>query len=299
MNQRIVKIPFGSIIRPSYKAEISPVLASALHRSIMITSKAYLLLRSLFMYRYSRCLPLPVFDKEMILDVIRFVCSSSSHPDKELQSLFSRPFEDGTHLEHILKYYSTTMLSAISNNIRLHFLDHLRYYIHHYFKFHYKELYEHDEKKFYSLTRSLYHDLMGHTSKSDPLFHPWLESHRHLVLPPDLDVKNELDIHPEKFILCMIYMFIENEKIGVKVMQVFPIQNGFLPKTIRIDTPSMIDLFVPSDEHARIDHDVWDRFFDLDSCYIKDYIFDSCMLTDGYFASLLFTRQCDPLYVPP
>ena len=293
--RRCLKIPLSSLLSSDH--HIYPVLQDAVHRSTLITSKSYLLLRSLFISRYHRSLPLPPLTQHTILNIIRFVCSSSSHPDTELHSLYTCSFEDSSHLSQILKYYSITMLTSIMNNIHFHFLDHLRHYIHHQLRMLQSDLYEHDRPLFHRLKRSIINDLLRGTTTSPSEFQSWIQEKRPLIVPPDWEVSLRHD--QGQCIAPMIYMALENEMIGVKVLQVFPLQKGFLPKAIQIDTTSMIDLFVPTHEKATYRKDVmgskdiiWRRFFDLSKYKIKNHLFDSCIITDGYSVSLRFI-PCD------
>ena len=289
--RRCLKISLHSLLSPSHSSR--PILDDAVHRSTLITSKSYLLLRSLFLNRYHHSLPLPPLTQHTILNVIRFVCSSSSHPNQELHSLYSSSFEDGSHLSQVLKYYSITILTSITNNIRFHFLNHLRHYIHHQIRNSHQDVFEHDRPFFHRLVRCIYNDILMDKKKSPPEYHNWIDEKRSLLIPPDWEVALRHD--QGVFLSPMIYMALENEKIGIKVLQVFPLQKGFLSKAIQIDTTSMIDLFIPQNEKSTYRKDVmgskdviWSRFFDLSPYKIKDHVFDSCIITDGYSVSLRF-----------
>ena len=47
--------------------------------------------------------------------------------------------EDGTNLSAVLDYYTTTMLTAIENNIKMRFFDYVRRFVISYFKCIYKD----------------------------------------------------------------------------------------------------------------------------------------------------------------
>jgi len=58
---------------------------------------------------------------------------------KEFQNLNTFEFEDGSNLSSILNYYSTTMITAIENNVKMRFFDYIKRFINCYLKHLYKD----------------------------------------------------------------------------------------------------------------------------------------------------------------
>jgi hypothetical protein len=104
---------------------------------------------------------------------------------KQLLSLYSFELEDGQHLSAILDYYTRTMLTAIENNIKLHFFDYLRRFVNAYFKHQYQEqIKDHTFKQQLVCELSkVKTDLINHTLESDTEYHIWINQYRDQLLP--------------------------------------------------------------------------------------------------------------------
>ncbi len=111
----------------------------------------------------------------------------------------------------------------------------------------------------------------------------------------------DLQINPQDYLPCMIYMMKEIEKRENKLMNVFPLRTSIVPKYIKLDTISLIEHFIRKNVQ-KMKGDVtenkiyWNEFFHVDKSKYskKGYKFNGTILTDGIGCSLLYIR--DDLY---
>ena len=90
---------------------------------------------------------IPELTNDTISMAMKAVLKASSGPKpkgnnllllQEFQTLYDFSLEDGKNLSAILDYYATTMLTSITNNIKIHFFDYVNRFINSYFKSIYK-----------------------------------------------------------------------------------------------------------------------------------------------------------------
>ena len=240
--------------------------------------------------------------------------------DKLNLKLNNENLEDGINLSAILDYYSITMLTAIENNIKIHFFDHMYRFINNYFKYLFKENIDKNLINKNDLMKELKkvkYDLLNNTLTSDQKYHEWINKNRTNILPniehtDSVRSKNyqkyqkyqkyQYDIkeNPQKYLKYMIFMNIELEKIGQKMFQFFPLQTNNIPKHIQIDTKGLIEIFETKasklfnniESHKT---NIWTKYFPLllnsKKFKIKKYTFDHCIITDGYSVSIRYIKN--------
>ena len=117
-----------------------------------ITTKTYFLLRLWILEKYHNNLAIPKITEDTISMCMKSINKSvlGQKPKgnnaillNEFQqlrnSLDDFGLEDGTNLSAVLDYYTTTMITAIENNIKMRFFDYVRRFVVSYFKHLYKD----------------------------------------------------------------------------------------------------------------------------------------------------------------
>lgn len=337
---RCLKLPISSILYKDDKEvkENMEILQKAIIRTNAITTKTYFLLRLWVLHKYHNNQEIPEITGDTISMCMKSVVKSSSGQKpkgnnaillEEFKILNSFELEDGSNLSSILDYYSTTMITAIENNIKMRFFDYIKRFVNSYFKYLYKEQMESKEfkKQLYREINLVKNDIINNTLTCDEKYHSWLKENRYKIVPETFENSYYYDIKitPYKYLKHMIFMCLELEKIERKSFQFFPIQTNAIPRHIQVDTKALIELFVETEKHQKLldiwitkpseiksgknigklknktkgelyncleqnKEFIWDTFFNITQKR-KNYVFDYTIITDGYATSLRFLHK--------
>jgi len=249
--------------------------------------------------------------------------------EKEYKSLYDGEKIDGKNLSGILHYIQTEIVTAIENNVKIHFNDYINRFVNSSFKNEHSILLEklkgkeRDKlkKKLQNELKMVKNDLMNLTNTRDPKYNEWFYDWKHKILPildfniklnmdPTLDLDCEIDSkyttnyycylksNPQEFLICMKRMSAEINRLGFKTFQYFPLRTNITPKYIPLDSKSIIDLFMDNKTKYFSDIDkykeeIWNTIIDLDNkvFFQKYYEFDYKISTDGYTVSLQFIHK--------
>lgn len=329
---KCLKLPINSIFKHNDENinENMNILQNAIIRTNSITSKTYFLLRIWILKKYHDNLDIPNITEDTISMCMKSILKSSPGQKpkgnnllllNEFQTLHNFELEDGSNLSSVLDYYSTTMITSIENNIKLHFFDYIKRFINSYFKHLYKNEIENKDfkKKLYKEINLVKNDIINNTLTCDNKYHIWLNENRYKILPENFDTSYHYDIKitPYKYLKHMIFMCLELEKIERKSFQFFPIQTNSNPRHIQIDTKGLVELFIDTKKHQEslniwikdninkpknkskadlytcLDENkefIWDAFFNVKQ-KLKNYAFDYTIITDGYTTSIRFINN--------
>ena len=336
---RCLKLPITSILKDENDTEEHmKVLQNAVYRTNNITTKTYFLLRMWILQKYHTNQEIPEITEYTIAMCMKSVLLPSIGPKpkgnnasllQEFQSLHQFSLEDGSNLSAILGYYRTTMITAIENNIKMHFFDYIKRFVHSYFKHVYQDQIENKEfrKQLYKELNLVKNDIINNTLTCDEKYHSWLQENRYKIVPQEYEESYYYDIKvtPYKYLKHMIFMCLELEAIGKKSFQFFPIQTNAIPRHIQIDTKALVELFVDTEKHQHLldiwitnpktstlkngnvvtknktkmelynfleenREFIWDAFFNVKQTR-KNYSFDYTIITDGYATSLRFLHD--------
>jgi hypothetical protein len=263
-----LKIPIEHIICDDCDYDvIFNTINDAVIRSNKITAKAYLLLRLWILEKYHNKIDLPLITIDTIKMAIMAVKIPSTGDNKlnndnllllqEFRRLYSFPsLENGKNLAQILLYYAKTMLTAIENNIKFHFMDYINRFVNSYFKNLYIEEIKNKDFKdqLFKELKVLKNDIKNGSKDCNEKYYKWLDQYRFQIVPREYDVSYYYDIkvNPQKYLKHMIFMNIELEKFNGKMFQFFPLQTNLVHKHIQIDTTTLIDLFVKKNKKPYI-----------------------------------------------
>jgi len=304
-----IKLPIHKIIRNENYDSTLTIINDAVMRTNYIIYKTYLLLRLWILQKYHKNENIPFITESTIKMCMKSLVKESAGPKpkgenlkifQEFKSLHNFKIEDGKNLSAVLDYYAVTILTAIENNIKLHFIDYINRFVNSYFKFMYKENIENKDfkKNLFSELKTVKNDIINNTLTCNYKYHSWLNENRYKIVPENYDVSYFYDIkvNPQKYLKNMIFMNIELEKIEGKMFQFFPLQTKIIQCHIQIDTKSLIELLIKEDKKQYFDNVelnkefLWDRFFDI-KIDPKKYNFDYTIITDGYSVSLRFINK--------
>ncbi len=302
---RCLKVQIKSVLHKEKDNDKNmEILQSAIIRTNYITIKTYMLLRLWVLEKYHSGLEIPIITEDTIKMAMKSVVKDSSGPKpkgnnlklfNEFRILNMFELENGVNLSSILQYYQTTMLTAIENNIKMHFIDHVKRFIRSCFKI------ETEDKDIKKLHRAelviLENDILENTLNSDSKYHNWLLENRYKIVPETYDTSYYFDIslNPQRYLKHMIFMCSKLEDNSDRLFQVFPLQTNIIPRHIQIDTKAIIDLFIPNKtqhlNNIELNKEfVWFECFNI-SQTMKNYEFDYTVITDGYSISLRFLNK--------
>ena len=309
------------------------ILQNAISRANAITSKSYMLLRLWVLQKYHNNCTIPELTHDTVSMAMKSVLQPSSGPKpkgnnlilfNEFQTLYDFSLEDGRHLSAVLDYYATTMITSITNNIKMHFFDYVKRFINSSFKSIYKEEITNKvfKKQLFKELRKVKNDILkdNTTLLCDQKYHKWINDNRYKIVPEEYDTSYDYDVccEPYKYLKHMIFMCLELEKLEAKSFQFFPIQTTAIPRHIQIDTKAMVELFVDTKRDVELmktcnfpEKDgkemnatssnlfkclqenkefIWAGLWDVKQ-RLKRYEFDYTIITDGYATSLRFLHQ--------
>ena len=304
-----LKVPIQKILKSDTDTKNLAIINDAVLRTNYITTKSYFLLRLWVLEKYHSNQGIPLITEDTIKMSMKSLVKASAGPKakgnnllllQEFQKLHTFSLEDGKNLSAILDYYTTTMITAIENNIKMNFMDYVKRFVNSYFKsIHKDDLQNKDfRKQLYKELQVVKNDIINETLLCDSKYHSWLNKNRYKIVPQDYDTSYYYDVkvNPQRYLKYMIFMNLELEEKEAKMFQFFPLQTQIIPRHIQIDTKSIIELLVDTDKKQYLDNVelnkeiIWDKFFTINQ-YLRKYEFDYTIITDGYSASLRFLHK--------
>lgn len=306
---RCIKLPIQKIIKSDLPIDVLERINDAVSRTNTITTNSYFLLRLWVLQKYHNNQEIPIITEDTIRMSMKSLVKASAGPKpkgnnlallQEFQNIGNSIFtlQDGKNLSAILDYYATTMITAIENNIKMHFIDYIKRFVNSYFKNIYQNELQNKEfkKQFYKELQQVKNDIINDAEilTCDEKYHNWLNDNRYKIVPENYDTSYFYDIkvNPQKYLKHMIFMNLQLEKANTKMFQFFPLQTHLIPRHIQIDTKSVVELLIDADKKQYFDNietnkeKLWNTFFKLH--HMNKYVFDYTIITDGYSVSLRF-----------
>jgi len=222
----------------------------------------------------------------------------------------------------VLDYLSVSIMTLYENNIKNHFVEYIERYVNVIWQ---KKLITTKIRKlkktkkerdnainaFNSELRKIKNDLLNVENqqyKSKSFYHQWIKEQKKLILPTKTFMKNniyyDIEVVPQDYLPKMIYMikYIENEELSIN--NVFPLRSDIIPKSMRIDTTSLVHLLFTKKEGNKSDYltkgnlkkkenEIWKFFFRTErQCFSKKgYSFHHMIDTDGISVTILFIKD--------
>ena len=302
-----IKVPFSKIIIDETKKN---KIFNCVVRTNKITIKTYQLLRLWILDKYHKKESIPIITENTIKMAQKSILEKSAGPKpkgnnlalfNEFKNFHSFTLENGVNLSQILGYNATSIITAIENNIKMHFFDYVRRFINSYFKHKYKEEMKNKEFKqqLFKDLKKLKNDIINNTTTCNEKYQKWLKENRNNIIPKEVHKNGyyyDIQVKPQKYLKHMIWMNIELEKIEGKMYQFMPLRTDIIPKFIPIDTKSLIEIFVEKNKKKYLDdientkEELWSKYFNIDIS-LKNYVFDYTIITDCYSASIRFIHK--------
>ena len=306
---RCIKLPIQKIIKSDLPIDVLERINDAVSRTNTITTNSYFLLRLWVLQKYHNNQEIPIITEDTIRMSMKSLVKASAGPKpkgnnlallQEFQNTGNSIFtlQDGKNLSAILDYYATTMITAIENNIKMHFIDYIKRFVNSYFKNIYQNELQNKEfkKQFYKELQQVKNDIINDAEilTCDEKYHTWLNANRYNIVPKNYDTSYfyDIKINPQKYLKHMIFMNLQLEEMNTKMFQFFPLQTHLIPRHIQIDTKSIVELLIDADKKQYFDNietnkeKLWNAFFKLH--HMNKYVFDYTIITDGYSVSLRF-----------
>ena len=306
---RCIKLPIQKILKSDIPIDVLERINDAVSRTNIITTNSYFLLRLWVLQKYHNNQEIPIITEDTIRMSMKSLVKASAGPKpkgnnlallQEFQNFGNSIFtlQDGKNLSAILDYYATTMITAIENNIKMHFIDYIKRFVNSYFKNIYQNELQNKEfkKQFYKELQQVKNDIINDAEilTCDEKYHNWLNDNRYKIVPENYDTSYFYDIkvNPQKYLKYMIFMNLHLEEMNTKMFQFFPLQTHLIPRHIQIDTKSIVELLIDTDKKQYFDNietnkeKLWNTFFKLH--HMNKYVFDYTIITDGYSVSLRF-----------
>ena len=306
---RCIKLPIQKILKSDLPIDVLEKINDAVSRTNIITTNSYFLLRLWVLQKYHNNQEIPIITEDTIRMSMKSLVKASAGPKpkghnlallQEFQNIGNSIFtlQDGKNLSAILDYYATTMITAIENNIKMHFIDYIKRFVNSYFKNIYQNELQNKEfkKQFYKELQQVKNDIINDAEilTCDEKYHNWLNDNRYKIVPENYDTSYFYDIkvNPQKYLKHMIFMNLQLEEMNTKMFQFFPLQTHLIPRHIQIDTKSLVELLIDTDKKQYFDNietnkeKLWNTFFKLH--HMNKYVFDYTIITDGYSVSLRF-----------
>ena len=301
-------------------------LMSAINRTNSLVTLSYFFIRLFILYKFDKKDNIPHINKNFILLTMKVVSKKSKGGPKgkdsdlynELILFYNTEFGklvnyekiDKSNLSGSIDYCITDMVTNIENNIKCHFINHLRKFVNQTFRQEHNDILDtlkgkEKAKKKSDLNRELNKlkkSLIENTLECDKKYHKWLKINRSKILPSKYDTSYYKDIskNPQKYIPYMIAINKMLEDKSLKQFQFCPLRTDITAKYMPLDTKAMIELMIDNDKVKYLEDvgkykvEIWSNYFNLsDDIFksIKNYTFDYGISTDGYSVSIRYLHN--------
>jgi len=284
---------------------------------------------------------LPIINDEFVNSCIKILCNESTNgrpPKREIKELKDtlklyleqhyKPLMQNDelnykHLNTVLDYLTTDIITMYENNIKLHYVEYVERFVNVVWKKNIiiekirklnftKKIIDNKINKLCNQLRRIKNDILNVENKnykSDKSYHKWINDIKNYIIP-NKELFNKNNIHydieckPQDYLPCMIYMMKYIEQYGLSINNVFPLRNDIIPKHIRIDTTTLVHLLMRKKQGNKTDYltkgnlkknenKIWEFFFRTErkSFKKKNYTFHHMIETDGVSCSIVFIRN--------
>lgn len=214
-----------------------------------------------------------------------------------------------THLDNVMKYLCTDVVTSYENNIKQHFVEYIERFVNVFYdhKEAMKTMSADEKYQFLAKLRKIKKAIMNQNSANVP---QELKEHYKFLLPQRKlkeCLKYDLECNPQDYLPCMIYMMKFVESKEKTILNVFPLRNSMIPNNVPIDTKTIICLFgndlfmgkgamMTDDNLKKYEDFIWGRYFKKYENvfnYGRNYRFAHRIVTDGEGVTILF-EHIDP-----
>ena len=326
--RKVVKVRLKKLFYGDLKYDY---FLKCIHDANQFITNGYLFLRAFIIYLIENKIEEPNINKKFIRFVLNKIILITDEKKKRGPPFSPTYSKYNTHLDKfllifkqftafqpmsinnisdIIKVEIDQMVTAINNNIQLHFDKHVTKYIKLYLNSEYEEIKNMDNKdkskkeklkQFHQKQDKMIREILS--DKSEYTYHSkWMKKTKSLIIPKTYtssDFNDDVIQNTFSYLKCMhtINKCLQNKKI--KSYQFFPIRTSCYQKYVTINTSALIDIFIKNNKreylnnsgNMKLQEQLWNQFFKLkkDGKYLyslKGYAFNYEIKTDGFAVSL-------------
>jgi hypothetical protein len=238
--------------------------------------------------------------------------------ENHYKDLMTDEKQSSLHLNNILEYTTVSIITMIENNIKQHYIEYIERYINTSFNkddFMKENNTKEEKNKFISELRKVKKDLLNVENsilKSTSKYHDWIKDKKSFLLPQKEKFEKDsiyydIQVHPQDYYHCIFYAMKSVEEKDKTIYNICPLRSNIVPKHTKIDTVSIISLFIDANIHEfnqdvykkngnlkKYQSQLWSMFFKTKDRVFKqkkNYIFNHMIETDGVSVSIQFIRK--------
>lgn len=331
----VIKLPLKRIINNDFNTD---KLNEIIIRTNKIVSHTLTFLKLYIIKLFKNKVPFPKIDSEFIMNIMLTISEKTTKGgrkpkndslivldnlnkfyEKHYKPLINETKIKNDNLTRILQYEAQLIVTCITNNIKEHYIKHIRKYLNIVLE---RRKHLKDKERIKNID-TIIRDILSMKSKLSFSSNEYLEF-INLMRSNIFDQPNkkstelkfaknslyyDLEVHPLKYLpyMCNIQLLLENMKRTnidckkLKTINILPLRRSIIPKNITLDTTSIIDLFYKGEiEKNTLRHDIvkykdelWRQIINLDHKLFnkKKYMFDGLIKTDGISVSITFTNK--------
>ena len=337
---KCVKVPLKYITK--HETTIQTINETVIKANkIVINTLQFMKLYCLKQYHETKTIP--KINEDFINAVMKTLCvetSTGRPPSKKIQELkkklkdfYDEDFSELTtkeeldyqHMNTILDYLATDILTMYENNIKQHFVEYIERYVNVVWekKFMISKIRklklskkQKDERISHLCgeLRKIKYDILNienNEYKSKSFYHDWINSMKKNIIPNKTKFEKDnlyydLQCSPQDYLPCMIFMMKEIEIQYKTIFNIFPLRSDIIPKHIKIDTTTIVHMlmndkdkclpksfFLTKGNLKRNEDIIWKFFFRTErKCFSKKkYTFHHMICTDGVSCSIMLIRN--------
>eukprot|EP00835_Amoeboradix_gromovi_P003979 NODE_286_length_11757_cov_0.187768.p5 type:complete len:285 gc:universal NODE_286_length_11757_cov_0.187768:8030-8884(+) len=260
-----VKTSLKSVVKSTVVTE-KPTDAALLAGRIMTHTLQFMKLY--FIYCYDNGQPLPNLDRSFVTAVMKTLCQepTSGRPPRaetqQAEAVLAEFYEDHyepimqdtlnyRHLNTVLDYMSTDVITMYENNIKQRFCSYLERFVN--VSLQKKEM----TNTLCRELRKVKNDILSANDpkKSDAQYHAWIDEKSVRIMPQrelrEDSVYYDIQCRPQDYLPLMVYMMKAVEATGNTISDVFPLRSQLIPKQFRLDTTSLVYLLFTNENGKR------------------------------------------------
>lgn len=332
---RAIKQSLKNVLKHPEHQDVILQTVMLAHRIVIHTLQ---FLKLYLLHSYDTTATLPIVDEVLLLNIMKVLCEETTAQEGEETKKQGRPPKAETvalkrvllafHREHykptmaheilsyknmntVLAYLTTDLLTVFETNIKQHYVEYVERFINVVFgkKEKCPSMSKEEKAVFCASLRKLKNQLLSGEAC------PELQEHIQHIRPSRTFQKDnlyyDLQCTPQDYLPCMLYMMRWVEAQGQTIYNVFPLRTDIVPKYIRLDTTTVVQLFITPQNRSRYgtkeelltkgnlvrrQADIWGFFFRTEKrCFASQpknpYQFNFMIETDGVACSILWVRR--------
>lgn len=332
---KTVKIPLKSIIRHQYEHNI---ILENVNKVTKIYTNTLQFIKLYYLDELKKTDKFLTIDENLVLAALKVICDASKNEKEqkeEIQNHYNKMkiLYDTTYktlniydnldydgLATLFQYLAIEIVTTYENNVRLRYHDYLVRCINSFFgkkdiidKIKEEKISNQKQKEkiseYCKILNNIKYDVMALEKdktkyKSDKMYHSTIEFIKSIALPNKQNynkdsIKYDIKSNPMDYFSCMFKLLKFTELCKGDKYNLFPLKNSVIPRHIKLDTTTIINLFMECDKSyyknniAKENTNIWEKFFKLNKKVFRKrgYKFNDSIVTDGVSCCILFVKE--------